>query len=223
MRFISKGVLGALTVTLAVGAVAAPGAFATEAKGQLVNKSGAALVKNKATLRAATNVWLETNVMWTCKSVSGTLTMTSKTAGTLNQELLGCNIDGVCRSGGKEVIPMNNLEVTVVRSVSKTEDLLLVTIPSSKPVEFTCSERKMALRGEYLLSASPQGVLTTFMPVWSKAGGEKGHAEITKYANSAGTEVTIASPLELKWGSAWERALIVGELEFKFEEEAELI
>jgi hypothetical protein len=226
MRFISKSVLGALTMTLAIGAVAAPGAFASEAKGQLVNKEGATLVKNKATLTNNTPAEISTvGGRWKCESFTGALTTSSKTVGTLNEDLNGCySFQGACKAGGKKVIPMNNLEVTVVRGVTKTEDLLLVKVPAGKPVEFECSERKSEIRGEFLSTATPQQTLTKYITTLAPER-ERGQDSITKYVNASGVEVTVANPLEMKVGTvgAYEDILIGAEQSLTFEEEAELL
>ncbi len=226
MRFISKGVLGTLTVMLALCAVAAPGAFATEAKGQLVNKAGAALVKNKASLSTITPAEFYAGYRWECKSFTGTLTVSSKTAGTLTEDLNACrSAFGICKSGGKEVIPMNNLEVSVVRNVAKTEDLLLIKVPAGKLVEFECAERKSKIKGEFLSTMSPRETLTTNIRTRAPEGSEPGRDNITKYANAAGEEVTVTNPLEIQVGtvSKYEGMLIRAEQLFSFEEEAELI
>lgn len=206
---------GLATCSLTVGtALATP-------KGELVNKEGKALVKNKFKSSFG-EIVLETvgGTSIKCTSGTGTGTITSTTKGSEVDTLVGCESGkyGSCHSVGAETrVIVIEQEVTQLRGV---EHMFL----SMKIInEYEC-ERMVGvghLSGTYLVPVPSEGKLATkYTFTASQKGGVQNP---TEYRNAEGE--TVKHTLELRIGGSelFEQAGVAGKQEITFEEEAEFV
>jgi len=204
----------AVLAVFCMSAVAAAAASASE--GELVNKEGNALAKNKFTVTSGVGT-LETasGTKITCKTDTGHGIITSKTGGELTVLFKGCTSSSLSCKGGKDEegeAPAGSIYVLVgllVKKSNETERLILLTI--HKPgtleageLEIVCSGIKIKVKGSFLsfTNFAINKLSKDYTLVFKQ---KKGIQEPDEYTNEKGEKIknNLESSIE---GGAFEKA-----------------
>jgi hypothetical protein len=215
----SRIIAVALAAMFCLSAIGAASAFAAP-KGEIVNKSGAAPVKNKFSGTSNKKGFLETvtGSKITCKETAVSGTIASKTTGSASFTFTGCESGGLKCKAGSETAGTVITPVTLTAAVVSSKDYILNTVngteeTTAKAIDIKCSTIDIKVKGSLLIPATPENTLKT--EFLFNATGSKGvqTPEVTENhlaANFSGAGYSNAS-------------LQAEELKVKFEEEVEFI
>jgi len=209
----------AVLAVFCISAVASATALAAP-KGEIVNKSGVAPVKNKFTGSSTKAGKLETvagsKIECTETKTSGTIE--SKTSGKATFTFTGCQTGGSKCKTGSETAGTVVVPVTLKPEVVSEKDYILNSVDEGKTLVISCTSLGVTIevKGSLLIQATPENILKTEFEFNAK--GSKGIQEPE--------DKTV--PLEAKFSNstskAFEKASLSAEaLKVKFEEEVEFI
>jgi len=233
MLRIKLGVLATLVV-LCIGQATATAATASE--GELVNKEGGALVKNKfASTGGVKTIATVAGTDITCKSSIDHGIWTSKTGGEDTILFKECTTLGgtvSCKGGKDEAGEPKAGEVfmllgLLIKRSNATERLILYTIHTpgtleAGELEFVCSGVKIKLRGSFL-STSNYKTKVLSKTIELSFTQSKGKQAVTEYENEKGEKVKCKGLEVSVEGAAFEGAALEGKETDTLEEEAQFL